>query len=286
VDTIFSQGLSLAVSLIPVFFKYIDLIQLGIGLLLVMIGVLSMRSIQKVQEGNLVKMYSELHEDIVNPVQTIDSALRSYRLRRQTDQIAAEVELDLAFCKLRQIERAAKAIQTRAHYNSIDSRDLLGPVALQLTMENAIARCQESAEDNEVHINYQPNRFAGIMVFGRQDYLETVFVELIRNAIKYRDDTKEHCNVLICGSMSRKHLTVSVEDNGLGMSKKRLRSLGRKHQIPSVRKAHIGGSGTGLKNIYIMLRICNGSIHWSSLKNKGTKADVKLRPTRMELSHC
>jgi len=282
-EEIFPQISAMVESLTPMYTRYFELIQFVFGLLLIMIGVSSVRSIRRVKEKNSVSMYSELHENIANPIQTIDSALRAYRLQRQTNQIAADVELDLAFRKLGEIESAAKAIQMRAQYNAVDSRNLLGPVVLQLTLENAISKCIEYAEENEVHINYRSNDFAGVVVYGRQDYLETVFVELIRNAIKYRDPVKKYSNILICGNMSRKHITTSIEDNGLGMSSKRVRSLGRRYQRPSVRKAHVEGSGTGLKNINTMVHVCDGSIDWSSLENEGTKADVKLRRLKTQI---
>ncbi|MEO0405503.1 MAG: ATP-binding protein, partial [Bacteroidota bacterium] len=104
-------------------------------------------------------------------------------------------------------------------------------------------------------------------------YLESILLNLISNAIKYRDEQKESF-VLINISKGEKYLLLSVKDNGLGLNTER-----HQHKIFGLYKTfhdHPEATGVGLFMTKNQVEAMGGTIELISEPGVGTTMNVRL----------
>ncbi|MFA5252939.1 MAG: ATP-binding protein [Phycisphaerae bacterium] len=111
-------------------------------------------------------------------------------------------------------------------------------------------------------------------VRGDRDRLEQVFVNLIDNAIKY---TKEGGLIKLQLAQAGDSVTVTVEDNGIGIPKEDIeRVFERFYRVDKAHSRELGGTGLGLSIAKHIVLVHNGKIRIESEVNKGTKVFVTL----------
>lgn len=109
---------------------------------------------------------------------------------------------------------------------------------------------------------------------GDRDRLEQVFVNLIDNAIKY---TKDGGGIKVRLSRAGDSVTVTVEDNGIGIPKEDVeRVFERFYRVDKAHSRELGGTGLGLSIAKHIVLVHNGQIRIESEVNKGTKVFVTL----------
>jgi signal transduction histidine kinase len=103
--------------------------------------------------------------------------------------------------------------------------------------------------------------------------LQIILSNLISNAIKYRDTSKERSLVMIRLEHSNDNLILFVEDNGIGIPKEFITKI-----FDMYVRAHEHSQGSGL-GLYIMKEAVDklgGSIHVESEVSGGTSFKVSL----------
>lgn len=111
-------------------------------------------------------------------------------------------------------------------------------------------------------------------VFGDEERLKQVFVNLIDNAIKY---TNENGKIVIKITRVEKYINICVSDNGIGIPKDDLpRIFERFYRVDKTRSRDMGGSGLGLSIVKHILELHNSTIKVESDEGKGTKFEFKL----------
>ena len=134
---------------------------------------------------------------------------------------------------------------------------------------------QSLADEKDIRLEIHSDIDSRLMDFDR-DKLEKIMYNLLSNAIKYRSDERP-LKVKISTKKSDKHIILSVEDNGLGMSKyhqKKLFSMFKRFHT------HVDGTGIGL---YIVKRIIEnkkGKIEVESEEGKGTTFRIYFDTSR------
>ena len=109
--------------------------------------------------------------------------------------------------------------------------------------------------------------------FGSEELISQVWQNLISNAIKFSNKDGE---ISISIKQEEKNILVSVEDNGIGMTKETLQKIFDKfYQGDTSHSSE--GNGLGLALVKRILKICDGEINVSSEKDKGTKFIVALQ---------
>lgn len=104
-------------------------------------------------------------------------------------------------------------------------------------------------------------------------YIESILYNLISNAIKYRSPEREP-KLDIRSTRTESHLSLSIEDNGIGIDLNRQRDkvfslYQRFHQ-------HVEGKGLGLFLVKTQVETLNGKIEIESEVNKGTRFHIEF----------
>lgn len=122
--------------------------------------------------------------------------------------------------------------------------------------------------DIDVHIEKQSD----IVIFGLRAYLESIFYNLIHNAIKFRSMNIARSSIKISFKRSKHKVEIKVTDNGIGIDLKYSRNkLFRLFQ--RVNDTY-EGRGVGLYMSKIQVELMDGSIYLESEENVGTVVTV------------
>jgi signal transduction histidine kinase len=122
----------------------------------------------------------------------------------------------------------------------------------------------------EVHQNAAP-----VEVQVDVDATERIVDELVRNAIEF-SEAGDQARVWVQDD-DPEHVTVTVEDTGVGMKEERLDELLRPFEQASVgRDRTHEGTGLGLTVVYHLVQLLDGTIEVESEKGEGTRITVTL----------
>lgn len=125
----------------------------------------------------------------------------------------------------------------------------------------------------EININADKKRF------------KQIIYNLLSNAIKY---TPEHGRISIHSDINKNELVVSIEDTGIGISKENHEKIFEQFkQINSSYTRTQEGSGLGLALTKKLIELHDGSIHFESELNKGSRfwfilPNAKIDKTNIE----
>lgn len=113
-----------------------------------------------------------------------------------------------------------------------------------------------------------------IYVKADEQRISQVILNLVVNAIKYG---KEKGLVQVIITEKKKVYTISVVDNGLGISEEHLhRIFERFYRVDKSRSKNSGGTGLGLSIVKHIVQAHNSKISVQSEINKGTRFEFKL----------
>ncbi len=184
------------------------------------------------------------------------------------------------------ILRLGKMINSSAHkgfellQNLLDwSRSQTGTISFEpksYKLNRIVSECWENvkpsacAKTQNVQINIPDE----IMVYGDNNMLKTVIRNLMQNAVKF---TQTDGEINISAKKGKKAVTVSVEDNGVGLSAENIRKLFRidvKFSKPGTNKET--GTGLGLLLCKEFIEKHGGRIWVSSKEGKGSKFSFSI----------
>ncbi|MCB0728469.1 MAG: GHKL domain-containing protein [Ignavibacteriae bacterium] len=143
------------------------------------------------------------------------------------------------------------------------------------TINKTIDELNALAENKNVSLEYDPSIANGVSVFGDEERIKQVLVNLIDNAIKY---TSTEGFVKVSLDVKEKEVFINVQDNGIGIPKKdQPRIFERFYRVDKARSRDAGGSGLGLSIVKHILEAHSSSIKVESEENKGTKFMFNLK---------
>lgn len=118
------------------------------------------------------------------------------------------------------------------------------------------------------NIKLEHSKLKEVYILADYDRLKQVLVNLIKNSV---ESIENNGNIYLKYEIVKNKIIITVKDNGIGMTKEELNSL--KEAFYTTKK-----NGTGL-GVYLSNEIIlkhNGILEYSSIKNKGTIATIKL----------
>ena len=121
------------------------------------------------------------------------------------------------------------------------------------------------------------------LVAADEVHFTNLISNLIDNAIKY---SKENLIIKISTANTNKHITIRIEDNGIGMSKETQRRIFEKFYRAHTGNIHnVKGFGLGLSYVKTMVDAHNGKIRVDSTLGKGTTFIIEM-PLQKEPAHA
>ncbi|MBL0108569.1 MAG: ATP-binding protein [Ignavibacteria bacterium] len=131
------------------------------------------------------------------------------------------------------------------------------------------------AGKKNIEIKIETSDDPEVTVFGDEQRLQQVLVNLIDNAIKY---TAGNGSICISQDIKEKEVIVRIEDSGIGIPQKDLKRIfERFYRVDKTRSRDIGGSGLGLSIVKHILEAHSSRINVESEINKGTKFEFSLK---------
>ncbi|MEO6695072.1 MAG: ATP-binding protein [Ignavibacteria bacterium] len=143
------------------------------------------------------------------------------------------------------------------------------------TITKTIDDLKTVTDNKNITLNYDSAGLNGVTVFGDEERLQQVLVNLIDNSVKY---TPVNGAIKVALAVKEKEVIVSVEDNGMGIPKKDLpRIFERFYRVDKTRSRDVGGSGLGLSIVKHILEAHSSQIKVESDLNKGSKFEFNLK---------
>ena len=105
------------------------------------------------------------------------------------------------------------------------------------------------------------------------DKVDKILYNLLSNAIKYNNVGGQINVSLFC---DKEFATIVVSDNGIGMSKKKLKNLYTRFFDGDYRQQNMPGTGIGLSLTHDLVKLHHGGIFCESEEGKGTTFTLKL----------
>jgi len=126
----------------------------------------------------------------------------------------------------------------------------------------------------KITLSFESETTDNTLVFADSERIKQVLVNLIDNSIKY---TNENGRITVTTKNPDKCVTVSVEDNGVGIPKEDLpRIFERFYRVDKTRSRDMGGSGLGLSIVKHILELHNSQIKVDSETERWTKFEFNL----------
>lgn len=231
-------------------------------------------------------------ENLLNVTQDQNLRLRnfahivSHNLRSHSGNISALIDIlqieqkvledNVVFSYLKAASNNLK--ETIDHLNTVAALNASGTqksdkINIKPLIESAISNVTGLAYDAKVTIQNLVNE--DIFISGDLAYLDSIFLNLLTNGIKYRS-TERNSYVIVSAKQTDQYISISFKDNGLGID---LQKNGSKlfgmyktfHKNPDAR-------GVGLFITKNQIESMGGKIEAESIPNVGTTFTVYFKP--------
>jgi len=226
---------------------------------------------------------SEQHDAFLNavthelktPIASIKLYLETLKSREVTPEKQQEfydvmlADSDRLLNTVDQVLSASKTGETRSRYD-VEELD----IARVLEDSAAIVRSRYNLDPSSIRI---AENEAGMRVLGDADELQTAFVNLLDNAVKYSPGGAK-VSVRVKASPIRNRIDIFVKDNGVGMEGAELKRVFKRfYRVPQADGKKVKGTGLGLFIVNSIVKKHGGSIRADSKgKGRGSTFIVQL----------
>lgn len=226
---------------------------------------------------------SEQHDAFLNavthelktPIASIKLYLETLKSREVTPAKQQEfydvmlADSDRLLNTVDQVLSASKTGETRSRYD-VEELDM----ARVLEDSAAIVRSRYHLEPSSIRIAENEER---LRVLGDADELQTAFVNLLDNAVKYSPGEAK-VSVRVKASPIRNRIDIFVKDNGVGMEGAELKRVFKRfYRVPQADGKKVKGTGLGLFIVNSIIKKHGGSIRADSKgKGRGSTFIVQL----------
>ena len=241
-----------------------------IGSLLVLNDVTQLRHLEKMRQDFVANVSHEIKTPLTaikGFVETLQNGAKDRPddadrfisiIEKHANRLEAIVE-DLL--QLSRIEKENEAKQIRFAGGSI-----------QTILMSSIQICQAKADAKRIDIELSCDDSVSATV--NAALLEQALINLIDNAIKY---SGENGKIVVKVEKTPVELFISIQDNGIGISKKYLpRLFERFYRVDKARSREQGGTGLGLAIVKHIVKAHGGHVTVESQRGKGSAFTIHL----------
>ncbi|MGQ0605717.1 MAG: sensor histidine kinase [Candidatus Nitrosotenuis sp.] len=214
--------------------------------------------IKKDKMHTIGEMSSRLAHDLQNPITIIKNTLEILNLKNPNPDKATKESYERIF-------RATTKMSQQIHdvLDYVRANNWIMEKTPILTLLNGVINDLTIPRDSKIIL---PEK--NIEVYGDAKHLETVFSNLILNAIQANDNGGK---AMIQASEIEDYTIIDVIDNGSGIEKEYL-----SHIFEPLFTTKSGGTGLGLASCKNIIEGHGGVIECSSIVNKGTVFTIRL----------
>lgn len=238
--------------------------------------------------GKLINTFNEMSDRLSNIEKTRKSYINSisHELKTPLTSINALIDslsigensIEIYKEYMEDIKGETQRMESMVNFlmGSIKLEDInldMGSVEIGELIEETIKLITPYAEKNDVEIRY--NLLKDINIKCDRNKIKEVLLNLIENAIKYKDDRKSYKYVTVNLSKSNNSVFINIEDNGLGISEENLSSIfERGFRVLDTKK--IEGYGIGLSIVRNIIDKHNWAISIKSSENIGSIFTIEI----------
>lgn len=238
--------------------------------------------------GKLISTFNEMSEKLSNIEKTRKSFINSvsHELKTPLTSINALIDslsigensIDTYKEYMDDIKEETERMESLVNYlmGSIKLEDInldIQMVDMGDLIEESIKLITPYAEKNDVEI--KSRLLKDINIKCDRNKIKEVLLNLIENAIKYKDDKKSNKYVIVNLSKTNNSIVINIEDNGLGISEENLASIfERGFRVLDTKK--IEGYGIGLSIVKNIIDKHNWRIDINSSENMGSIFTIEV----------
>ena len=202
----------------------------------------------------------KLTHEIKNPLAVCKGYLDMIDLNKKE-----KAQKYLAIMK-QEINRSLNIISDFVEYNKI--KIVKEQIDLNCLLDDVYDSFKILVNTKKIKLEYKDRNDEEIYFQGDYERLKQVIINLLKNSL---EATEENGKIEISSNIYKTYLEISVEDNGIGMSKETLKNI---EEMFYTTKQN--GTGLGVALSSEIVKSHNGELLYTSELNKGTKATIRL----------
>ena len=241
-----------------------------IGTLFVLNDVTQLRRLERMRQDFVANVSHEIKTPLTaikGFVETLQSGAKNNP--KETDRFLLIIE--------KHVNRLGAIINDLLHLSRIEKENeenliQLTKTAVKNVITSSITICKTKAEAKQIEINFTCDDLLEAMI--EPVLFEQAMVNLIDNAVKY---SSEKGKVQINAVKTDFGILCSIEDNGIGISKRHLpRLFERFYRVDKARSREQGGTGLGLAIVKHIVQSHGGRVTVDSTPGKGSTFTIHL----------
>ena len=226
---------------------------------------------ERVKTRNSLQMgviLTNITHELLTPLTVISATI--YKLKEvapqyEEDYLVMDSNINRTTRLLRQILEVRKSQAGQLHL-------LVSRGNLISFMEEACENIRPMADHQQVTLSFNKPVTEGMAWFDA-DKMDKIIYNLLSNAIKYN---KVGGKIDVTLSLSKEQAVITIADNGIGMSKEKMKHLYTRFFDGDYRKQNQPGTGIGLSLTHDLVKLHHGDIRCESQEGKGTTFTITL----------
>lgn len=207
--------------------------------------------------------------DIQSPLHTIQSYL-SLLQKTGSNEEEKKKYADIIQEETTHLSLLTNQLLTLASFDK-EAQELSEVISIDQQIRDTLSHLRYAFDEKELGISAQ---LASVNVKGNAVLLQTVWENLLTNAIKYSEPGGA---IELSLSSSPKEMVLEIRDEGIGMSaEETVRAFDRFYRADQARVRSVKGSGLGLAIVKEIVELHKGSIEITSSPKAGTTIHVVL----------
>ena len=226
---------------------------------------------ERVKTRNSLQMgviLTNITHELLTPLTVISATI--YKLKAmapqyEEDYMVMDSNINRTTRLLRQILEVRKSQAGQLHL-LVSRRNLISFI------EEACENIRPMAEHQQVTLFLEKPKAEGMAWFDA-DKMDKIIYNLLSNAIKYN---KVGGKIDVSLSLSKEQAVITIADNGIGMSKEKMKHLYTRFFDGDYRKQNMPGTGIGLSLTHDLVKLHHGDIRCESQEGEGTTFTITL----------
>lgn len=226
---------------------------------------------ERVKTRNSLQMgviLTNITHELLTPLTVISATI--YKLKAmapqyEEDYLVMDSNINRTTRLLRQILEVRKSQAGQLHL-------LVSRGNLISFIEEACENIRPMAEHQKITLSLEKPKAEGMAWFDA-DKMDKIIYNLLSNAIKYN---KVGGKIDVSLSLGKEQTVITISDNGIGMSKEKMKHLYTRFFDGDYRKQNMPGTGIGLSLTHDLVKLHHGNIQCESQEGEGTTFTITL----------